>query len=172
MRILAALLAGGRSTRFGCDKALAVIDGVRLIDHAAAALGAHADTVICCGRAWPGLLHVPDRPAAGAGPLSGLNAALHHAAAIDFDAVLCAPVDVHPLAQALPLVAAAHCAVLETQWTIGIWPTALAPTLDEHLRQGGASFRGWLALAAPEMVPDAHLGLLNINRRAELPAPA
>src|SRR3546814_13961187 len=77
MRLLGAVLAGGRSSRFGSDKALAMLDGRTLLDHAAAALGAHVETVVICGRHVPGMTGLADRPAADMGPLGGLNAALH-----------------------------------------------------------------------------------------------
>src|SRR3546814_20571783 len=77
MRLLGAVLAGGRSSRFGSDKALAMLDGRTLLDHAAAALGAHVETVVICGRHVPGMTGLADRPAADMGPLGGLNAATH-----------------------------------------------------------------------------------------------
>src|SRR3546814_7027451 len=62
MRLLGAVLAGGRSSRFGSDKALAMLDGRTLLDHAAAALGAHVETVVICGRHVPGMTGLADRP--------------------------------------------------------------------------------------------------------------
>ncbi|NYT41958.1 NTP transferase domain-containing protein [Sphingomonas sp. R-74633] len=169
MRILGAVLAGGQSTRFGSDKALATIDGIGLIDHAVSALAAHAGSVVSCGRPWRELDWIPDRPLGGGGPLTGLNAALHLARKSGFDAVLCAPLDVHPLSKALPLLAGARCAVLRTQWTIGLWPTALAPALDRHLASGARSIRSWLHAADAAFVEDAHLALRNINTASDLP---
>src|SRR3546814_16509904 len=85
MRLLGAVLAGGRSSRFGSDKALAMLDGRTLLDHAAAALGAHVVTVVICGRHVPGMHGLADRPAAAMGPLGGRNAALVHAGAQGYD---------------------------------------------------------------------------------------
>jgi molybdopterin-guanine dinucleotide biosynthesis protein A len=163
MRILGALLAGGQSTRFGSDKALATIGGIRLIDHAVAALRARADMVLICGRSWADLAWTEDRPAGSGGPLTGLNAALRFADERGFDAVLCAPIDVYPLPGALALLAGAQCAVLRTQWTVGLWPTALAPALDRHLATGARSIRSWLDATNAALVEDQHLQLRNIN---------
>src|SRR5579872_4815856 len=93
MRILGAVLAGGRSSRFGSDKAAALIDGRPMLEWVIDALAPQVDDVIICGRASPGRISVAYRPRPDLGPLGGLNAALHHAAANGFDAVLSVPCD-------------------------------------------------------------------------------
>jgi molybdopterin-guanine dinucleotide biosynthesis protein A len=55
--VTGAILAGGRSTRMGTNKALLAVDGLRLIDRAAAALG----------RCFPEVLIVANDPAPYAG---------------------------------------------------------------------------------------------------------
>lgn len=80
MRLLGAILAGGAATRFGSDKGSgALIGGRALIDHVADALRPQVATLVVCGRHWPGLEGLADRPASGLGPLGGLCAALAHA---------------------------------------------------------------------------------------------
>ena len=88
MRTLGAVLAGGRSSRFGSDKALAMLDGRSLLDHAVAALRPHCDAVIVVGRG-----EIADWPRADMGPLGGIAGALIHAADQGFDQVLTASVD-------------------------------------------------------------------------------
>ena len=127
MKLLGAILAGGRSTRFGSDKALALLDGRPLIEHAIAALAARTEVVIVCGREWGDW--VPDRPGPDLGPLGGINAALHAAAARGFDAVLTAPCDVPALPE-LPFEGVGYAAEMPV---IGLWPAALAPLLDAYL---------------------------------------
>ena len=91
--ILGAVIAGGRSTRFGSDKALAMIGGERLIDRTIAALDPQVDRLVVCGREWPGCLSLADRPQAGLGPLGGLAAALRYARLCGFAKLLSVPVD-------------------------------------------------------------------------------
>jgi molybdopterin-guanine dinucleotide biosynthesis protein A len=168
MRVLGAILAGGKSRRFGSDKALARYEGQCLMTHCIAALRAQVDALVVCGRQWDGLISLPDRPVADAGPLAGLNAALHHPG---FDAVLCVPVDVHPLPRDLRAMLEGDAArVLASQHTIGFWPVELAATLDAHLARGHRAIGGWIAHSGAVRVPDAGLGLININRRADLAA--
>lgn len=77
--VIGAILAGGLSRRFGSDKVLASVEGRPLIEHGLDALRGVTTDVAVCGRDWPSATSLPDRPRAGMGPLSGLNAALHHA---------------------------------------------------------------------------------------------
>jgi molybdopterin-guanine dinucleotide biosynthesis protein A len=169
MRVLGALLAGGRSRRFGSDKALARYGARRLIDHAVETLRAQTDGIVICGRDWTRILSLSDRPSADAGPLGGLNAALHHAAATGFDAVLCIPLDVHPLPDDLrQRLEGVTPRVLASQHAIGFWPASLGPALDAHLARGHRAIGGWVAHTGALRVPDAHLGLVNVNTRADL----
>ncbi|QAY77511.1 molybdenum cofactor guanylyltransferase [Sphingosinicella sp. BN140058] len=169
MRVLGAILAGGRSTRFGSDKAEARIDGRCLLDHAADALRPQSDELVLCGRTWTGLMALPDRPAPDLGPLGGLNAALHHAHARGFDAVLCAPVDVYPLPGDLRAGLAGYGPrVLGRQWSIGFWPASLAAALDRHLEAGYRSLRSWIGVSAAETVEDCRFAMTNLNRPEDL----
>lgn len=77
--VTGAVLCGGRSLRFGSDKALQVVGGRTLLARALDSL-APAGERLLVGRAYVGMdaRHVPDlRP--GMGPLAGLEAALHAA---------------------------------------------------------------------------------------------
>ncbi|MCA1197276.1 molybdenum cofactor guanylyltransferase [Sphingomonas sp. R647] len=167
--ILGAILAGGKSRRFGSDKALATIDGIKLIDHVVAALTPQVDALIVCGRSWRDLRSLPDRPDPGLGPLAGLNAALHYALVHGHDGVLSAPVDIFPL----PLDLRARLAggsprTLLRQHAIGYWPTALAPLLDRYLASGERSIRGWITSSGAEAEDDSALDLHNINSVSDL----
>ena len=163
--MLGVVLAGGQSRRFGSDKALALLDGQPLIDHALAALAGCAARAVA-GRDWPGVTALPDRPAPDLGPLAGLNAALHHAAAHGFTHVASLPVD----CPALPADwrarlgnGPAHAA---GQPVIGVWPVTLAAGLDAYLAGGGRRVRDWVALAGACAVD---LGPLpNLNHRDDL----
>ncbi|AEG49404.1 Molybdopterin-guanine dinucleotide biosynthesis protein A [Sphingobium chlorophenolicum L-1] len=170
MRLLGAVLAGGRSSRFGSDKALAMLDGRTLLDHAAAALGAHVETVVVCGRQVPGMIGLADRPMADMGPLGGLNAALHHAAALGYDAVLTTGCDVpvYPDGLAEALIGEG-AAILKGQQLAGFWPASLAGELDAHLaEENNRSIYGWLERIWARIVERPEFVLPNINRPEDL----
>lgn len=168
--ILGAILAGGRSTRFGSDKALALVEGAPLLDHVAKALRAQTDALVVVGRTWPGLASIPDRPAPDQGPLGGLCAALHHAAANGFETVLTAGCDTLPLPADLPALLGPASAVVAGQQLIGLWRSDLATALEEYLTsQPDRAIRGWMAAAHVRTVMlDA--AFHNLNTPADLAA--
>lgn len=130
MKTLGAVLAGGRSSRFGSDKALAVLDGRTLLDHALAALDPHCDAVVIVGRD-----EIADWPRADTGPLGGIAGALIHAVDRGFDQVLTAPVDCVRLPADLRALFEPAPAFLETQPVIGLWPVATLNILRAMLEQ-------------------------------------
>ncbi|MBA4356013.1 MAG: molybdenum cofactor guanylyltransferase, partial [Novosphingobium sp.] len=91
--ILGAVLAGGQSTRFGSDKALAELGGRTLLARAVEALEGMCDAVVVIGRETAPAPTLPDWPRAGMGPLGGIAAALHHARDAGYEAVLTCSVD-------------------------------------------------------------------------------
>jgi molybdopterin-guanine dinucleotide biosynthesis protein A len=166
--ILGALLAGGRSSRFGSDKALAPWEGRPLIAHVADRLRTICAAVVVCGRDYGLSLAIPDRPAPDLGPLGGLNAALHHAAAHGFDVVITAPCDAPALSdELLAALAEIPNRFVGALPVIGCWRSADAALLDRFLAEGGSrSMRSWaekvgaIALDLPAPV--------NVNRPGDL----
>ena len=168
-RILGAVLAGGRSSRFGSDKALARLGEATLLEHALASLAPHCAALVVCGRTVAPVATVADRPAADLGPLGGLCGALTHAVAHGFDAVLTTACDTPALPP--PLLAALLASgggYAREAPTVGYWPARLAGSLERHLRDGGArSIRRWAdavgipGIGAGEVVP-------NVNTAADL----
>ena len=145
MRLLGAIIAGGGSLRFEGDKAAALLNGRALIDHVRDSLSPQVDAVVVCGRAWPELETVADRPAPDMGPLGGLCGALHHAATQGFDAVLSTGCDVLPVPD-LRVLVGEGAAVVEGQRLFGFWPVALAAQLEKHLEdQDDLSLRQWIS---------------------------
>lgn len=132
MRTLGAVLAGGRSSRFGSDKAQATLGGRTLLDHAAASLGAHCDAVIVVGRG-----QIADWPRADMGPLGGIAGALTHAAKRGYGQLLTAPVDCVRLPDDLRALLEPAPAFLETQPVIGLWPVAALDVLRAMLEDAG-----------------------------------
>lgn len=169
MRVLGAVLAGGRSQRFGSDKAEALLDGRRLIDHAAAALCRHADDVIVVGRSDPAHVSIPDAPGAGLGPLGGLCAALHHARRNGYDMVLVMPCDAPDLPDTAARALLVGCpAVAATQPVVGCWPASLGTVLEKYLAGGGRrAMRAWCETAGAKLLALPQIS--NINRPEDLP---
>ena len=171
MRWLGVILAGGKSRRFGQDKALALLDGQRLIDRAIAGLRVQVDEVIVAGRTMDSVTCVPDRPAPDLGPLGGLNAGLWHGRNFGFDWVVSAPCDAPFLPPDLvaKLWSAQAPRVAATSAVIGCWPVALAEVLDQHLAAcADRSMRLWAATAGAQAID---IGAMpNINTPTDLRA--
>lgn len=74
--MIGVILAGGRSSRMGEDKALVHIAGTTMLDRVAAAIAPVADEVCVAGRdsAPHGVTAVPDTGAPHRGPLAGIVA--------------------------------------------------------------------------------------------------
>lgn len=99
MRICAVIVAGGRSTRMGQEKSLVSLRGRSILARVISCLVPQVETVVINANgdaarfADFGLEVITDlRPDVGT-PLAGLHAALDHAAAHAFDAVLTTPAD-------------------------------------------------------------------------------
>lgn len=133
MKVVGAILAGGKSTRFGSDKAMADVDGRPMIAHVADAIAAQCDIVIVVGRELDGHICIEDRPAPDMGPLAGLAGALAYAADNGFDAVLSVGVDAIGLPHDLRIKLEPGPAYLVNQPVIGLWPVSTLATLDAIL---------------------------------------
>ena len=169
-RVLGAILAGGRSSRFGSDKALAAINGRALIDHVVDAVEPQVDALIVVGRTHPGLEAVPDRPAPNLGPLGGIAAALHHACAEGFTHVLTVPCDTPFVPKDLraQLAAAGPAAYLPELPVVGLWPVDADTTLRTILHGGGSrsvrAFAEWIG--AEQVTVDG--AIANVNTPDDL----
>ena len=172
MTVLGAILAGGQSSRFGSDKALADLGGQPMICRVAEALAPFVDEVVVCGHPTPppGLISVEDKPHSGLGPLGGLAGALFQARAYGHAGVLSVGCDTPILdADLLRQLADANRATFVTDAPIiGYWPAALYDALIGHLATDPRrSMRGWTAatgadpIALPQPIP-------NVNTPADL----
>lgn len=170
MSVLGVVLAGGQSTRFGSDKALAEWAGQTLLDHAVATLSHQCDAVIVAGRSEAPAPVIADRPAAGMGPLAGLNGALHHALAHGYDAVLSVPVDGLGLPETLIDELSPAPAHSEDSPVVGLWPAACAPACDALLAEPTVhslrAFAARIGARSVRLSRNAH----NINTPADLAA--
>lgn len=168
-KVLGAVLAGGQSRRFGSDKAAALLDGHPLLDHVVEALAPQVDAVVVCGRRHASLPSLIDRPGPDLGPLGGLNAALHHAAANGFELVLTAGCDMPGFrSDVLAALIGHQPAVLLGQQIVGLWPAALALRLNDYLASAtDRSIRAWMREVGANEVPFGSM-MANVNSPADL----
>lgn len=168
MKRLGAIIAGGKATRFGSDKAAALLNGRPLIEHVADGLRKQVDKIIVCGRAWPGMDSVDDAPFADMGPLGGLNAAFIYAQQNGFDAVVTAGCDVVPVPELPRNLPDGRAVYIDGHYLFGVWPVALAPVLDRHLRnQDNLSMRSWITLTGAQAIMSSDI-FHNLNTPLEL----
>jgi len=168
VRRLGAIIAGGKATRFGSDKAAAYLNGRPLIEHIADGLREQVDRIIVCGRAWPGMDWVEDTPFADMGPLGGLNAAFLYAQQNGFDAVLTAGCDVVPVPELPRNLPNGRAVYIDGHYLFGLWPVALAPVLDRHLHnQDNLSMRSWITLTGAQAISSL-VALHNLNTPLDL----
>jgi molybdopterin-guanine dinucleotide biosynthesis protein A len=170
VRVLGAILAGGRSRRFGSDKALALIDGRPMLDHVADRLRGQCEALVVAGRDWPGMSRVDDLPEPGLGPLGGLVGALAYAQSAGFDAVLTSSCDLPTLPADLLALLGTPDALLQRQPTIGLWRADRAELLRDYLASGQSrSVRAWAdTIGASTIVFEGDMA--NINTPEDLAA--
>jgi molybdopterin-guanine dinucleotide biosynthesis protein A len=168
--ILGAVLAGGQSSRFGSDKALAELGGRTLIARAVDTLSGWCEHVVVVGRETAPAPCLPDWPRAGMGPLGGIAAALRHARDEGYEAVLTCGVDSVGLPDDLPRLLGPAPACLADQPVVGIWPAGACETIEAILAgEGRHSMRRFAeALGARSVKTGATCA--NINTPAELAA--
>jgi molybdopterin-guanine dinucleotide biosynthesis protein A len=102
------------------------------------------------------------------GPLGGLNAALHHAAANGFDAVLSAGCDIPNLPSNLAEeLQGEGAAIVQSQPVVGLWSVSLAAPLDAYISEGGRALYGFAErVGARQVAIDPPL--MNVNRPEDL----
>ena len=186
--VVGLVLAGGRSVRFGGEKAAALLDGKPLLQWAADRLAASCAAVAVNAR--PGteaerlagalqVLH--DRPGDPDGPLAGIRAGLAWAggraasflAVSPCDAPL-APEDLFP--RLIQEARRTGAAVAETpdgvQPQFAVWPVSALPLLDAAIA-GGAHPPTWRMLREVGATPvrfDDPAAFANVNTREDLDA--
>ena len=168
--LLGVVLAGGLSSRFGSDKALAELDGHSLLSLAVDALSGWCDKVVDCGRELAPAPTLPDWPRAGMGPLGGLAAALRLACDEGYEQVLSCGVDAAFLPDNLAgLLEPAPCCLAD-QPVIGLWAASAAPVIERlllsderHSMQHFAQLCGARMIRIDQAIP-------NINRPEDLAA--
>ena len=168
--ILGAVLAGGQSTRFGSDKALAELGGHTLIAHAVDALAGLCDHVVVVGRETAPAPTLPDWPQSGMGPLGGIAAALRFAEDADYDEVLTCGVDSVDLPVDLVELLSPAPAFLADQPVVGLWPARVAATVSAILEGDGRHSMLAFAQAVGARTVNPPSIPANINTPADLAA--
>jgi molybdopterin-guanine dinucleotide biosynthesis protein A len=168
--ILGAVLAGGLSSRFGSDKALAEFRGHTLLAHAVDTLSGWCEHVIVVGRTTAPAPTLPDWPRAGMGPLGGIAAALHHARDEGYEFLLTCGVDSLALPEELPDLLSPAPAFLESQPIIGLWPASVVGMIEEILHSEGPHSLKHFTAAIGARAVKSLADPANINTQADLAA--
>jgi len=166
--ILGAVLAGGQSSRFGSDKALAMLHGETLVARAVDMLSGWCEKVVVVGREQAPAPTLPDWPRAGMGPLGGIAAALHDARDEGFDAVLTCGVDSVDLPESLPSLLSPAPAYLADQPVVGLWPITAIKPIEAILRGDGRHSMRAFAEAIGARAVHSGKASININTPADL----
>src|SRR3546814_4578024 len=101
-------------------------EGKPLLNHVIDALQPQVDTLVMCGRKWPELACLAERPELDPGPLGGLCAALQHDRENDFQAVVTAGSDTLPVPPNLAHLLQYPAAVIRNPPLFGFWPASMA----------------------------------------------
>ena len=166
--ILGVVLAGGMSTRFGSDKALAELEGRTLLSRAVDALSGWCELVVIAGRETGPAPCIPDWPRPGMGPLAGIAAGLRHAQDLDYSSILTCGVDSPGLpADLLDLLSPAPAYVAQ-QPVIGHWPASAAGSASTILEGHGRHSMFAFAEAVKGRAVALALPPPNINTQADL----
>lgn len=143
MTLCAVIVAGGRSSRMGQEKAFQTVRGRRILDRVVSCLSAQASEIVLNANGDTdrfrdtGLRVIGDLRPHVTSPLAGLHAALNHAVESGFDAVLTVPSDTPFLAADLAqrLRAAQHPAAIaasagQQHYLTGLWSSSLHSAIN------------------------------------------
>ena len=146
MKVCAVIVAGGRSSRMGREKALELIRGRRIIDRIVACLATQVSDITLNANGdverfrATGLRIIRDLRPDISTPLAGLHASFAQASDRGFDAVLTVPsdtpflpVDLLPRLLATRQPAAIAASATQQHYLTGLWSTALLPDLSSAL---------------------------------------
>ena len=141
MRVLGAIIAGGKSRRMGQDKAFIEWRGKTLITHVIERLSVQTDQLIINANSdleHLGIVIVPDKIETGT-PVAGLHSVLTYAVDHGFDAVLTSPCDTPLLPPDLRALLSGHGAAIaasggQAHYLTGFWPAGCLKLLNGLIR--------------------------------------
>lgn len=169
--ILGVVLAGGQSTRFGSDKAMAELGGRTLLARAFDTLAGFCELVVVAGRErGPGHRCIPDWPHPNMGPLGGIAAGLRIARDEGYDSVLTCGVDSVDLPDNLLELLSPPPAYLESQPVVGHWPVGTVDAIETILLAEGKHSMLAFAGAIGATAVKTSATPANINTPADLAA--
>lgn len=176
---VAAVLAGGASSRFGADKAMVEIGGAPMTAHVARALGGAGLAIVGHPRAAAalGAVSLSDPPGSVAGPLAGVLAALEWAESAPW--LVTAPCDAPllPTDLAARLIEAAERAGVEVAYACtsdgphalcAAWRPALAAVLRRHFANGAHPPVRAVVADAARVIFEERDAFLNVNTKEDL----
>lgn len=188
-RVIGVVIAGGRSVRFGGEKAVASLAGKPLLMWAAArlarscaavAINARPDTEAEALAHTEGLTVLHDIPGDAAGPLSGVKVGLQWAQKLGARAIAVSPCDVPLLPEnafaRLIEAAGGGAAMAETsegyQPQCAVWPVSALQKLTDALADGAhpPTWRMLENIGAVRVGFSSPEAFANVNTRADLAA--
>lgn len=150
MKPAAVILAGGRSSRFGSDKAQALVAGRTMLEHVVTAAAPLTDPILVVGGAGPcppPARRIADREPGG-GPVQAVVAALAHLSGRDWLLLACdlpylTPVALAPLIAPLPAGPHARLVVLagRRQYLASFWTADCAAAFTAAQAAGERALR-------------------------------
>jgi molybdenum cofactor guanylyltransferase len=165
MRVVAVIVAGGKSRRMGREKAFIELCGAPILSRILSVIAPQVDDVVINANGDPSRFHefrrhvIADIDSDPATPLAGLHAALRHGAGNRFDAVLTVTSDAPFLPPDLVTrleAAAGRGAVASSDGQIhymtGLWPVHLLATLEAAMSNGVMRAQDWVRLAGAAQV--------------------
>ena len=168
--ILGVVLAGGQSTRFGSDKAMAELGGRTLLARAFDTLSGFCEQVVIAGRAQGPGHCIPDWPRPHMGPLAGIAAALRLARDDGYDSVLSCGVDSVGLPDDLLDRLSPAPAYLASQPVVGHWPAGAVGAIEALMLGEGKHSMLAFAEAIGATAVKIAMKPANINTPADLAA--
>lgn len=181
--ITTVILAGGQGKRMGGDKGLQNLHGRALIEWVLDSVRGHSEEVLLSANdkhdvyAGFGCRLIADHMPGRAGPLAGLQAALHSARNQWVMSVPCdtphLPLDLIARLYAALAAEGSEAAVAvvagRRQPAIALYRCDVRPKLDAWLNAGGRKVNDWLgSLRLSEVVFDDAVAFANINSQEEL----
>ena len=178
------ILSGGLSSRFGSNKALAKLDGKRLVDQLIERLSLQTSAPIVINApdentyGLPNNDFIADEVGDRLGPLAGIHAALTWAEQHGYQAVCTTPVDTPFVPQNfVSMMTSVRAPVIASfagkyHPIHGAWPVSLKPSLETGISSGMRAVMSWVDTLGATVLDFAEFcesdPFININRPTDI----